>query len=641
MSIEKLELLRIKAPIEKLDGILEKCCESACFHIVPFDEKGGFQKLKEENRYKAPLKSCAQLANQLGIKLEYVDSDNLELDSAEEMKLWVDKAKSNADKLTSELNEAKDKLSEHTQALTQMNHLLSLNIDLMKIFSLKHMTIRVGKLPCENLEKLKRYSEKPFVFIHYDKDSNYYWSAYWVPVSEKDEIDSIFESLFFERIYVPDFLTGTPAEEKKQLENEIELLKIKVDELNSRVSEFKEKISDTLKMLFVRLKMNESNFALRENAAVKDGIAKLEGFIPVAKKEYFKACFEDESKIELEFLPPDSERDTIIPVKLKNGAFSRPFAMFVEMYGLPSYSGFNPTFFVALLYTLLFGMMFGDLGQGLLIALVGMIMHKKTKNAFSSILIRIGFSSAFFGLVFGSVFGFEEALNPFYKMLGFEEKPIEATENTMLILFAAIGIGVAIILLSMLLNVFVNLKKRDFTQSIFGNNGIVGIVFYAALLYGIVMTIGFSRNVFTPVFILLLMVVPLVLMFFREPLGALMEGKKLEKVPVGDFIASNFFEVFEFFLGYATNTLSFVRVGGFVLSHAGMMSVVMLLSEMASGGANIVIIIIGNIFVTCLEGLIVGIQVLRLQFYEFFSRFYEGNGVAFDPIKVNFSTNVE
>lgn len=641
MSIEKLELLRIKAPIEKLDGILEKCCESECFHMVYLEEKGGFRRLKEENPYKAPLKSCAQLSNQLGIALEYVDSSTLELDSIEDMRCFLQKAKSDADRLSAELNEAKDELSRRTQALTQMNHLLSLDIDLVKIFSLKHMTIRVGKLPCENLEKLKRYSDKPFVFIHYDRDSNYYWSAYWVPLSEKDEIDSIFESLFFERIYVPDFLTGTPAEEKQQLENEIAQLKSKVDVYSAKFNEFKENIADTLKMLFVRLKLGESRFALRENAAIKGDCVKLEGFIPHSECDRFKACFEDETKVVLEFLPPDSERDTQIPVKLKNGAFSRPFSMFVEMYGLPSYSGFNPTFFVALLYTLLFGIMFGDLGQGLLIALVGAVMYKKTKNAFGAILVRIGCSSAFFGLVFGSVFGFEEALNPLYKKLGFASKPIEVTENTMLILFAAIGIGVAIIILSMLLNVFVNLKKHDFAQSVFGNNGIVGIVFYAALLYGIVMTIGFSKNVFTPLFILLLMVLPLVLMFFREPLGALLEGKKPEKVPIGDFIASNFFEVFEFFLGYATNTLSFVRVGGFVLSHAGMMSVVMLLSQMASSGASVVIIVLGNIFVTCLEGLIVGIQVLRLQFYEFFSRFYEGDGVAFSPIKVNFSTNVE
>lgn len=110
---------------------------------------------------------------------------------------------------------------------------------------------------------------------------------------------------------------------------------------------------------------------------------------------------------------------------------------------------------------------------------------------------------------------------------------------------------------------------------------------------------------------------------------------------IGDFIASNFFEVFEFILGYATNTLSFVRIGGFIFSHAGMMSVVMLLSESVSAGVSPVVIIIGNLFVMGMEGLIVGIQVLRLEFYEVFSRFYDGDGIAFEPVKVNYQPNID
>ncbi len=641
MSIEKLELVRFKAPIEKLSLILEKCCESKCFHALHQEEKGGYEKLREDNPYKKPLKDCAQLAQRLGVELENVDYSSLELDDIPQIEAWLEKKGRDFDRLSAELAQVKDELSKRTQALTQINHLISLDIDLVKVFSLEHLTVRMGKLPCANLEKLKKYSDKPFVFIHYDKDEKYYWCAYWMPLSEKDEIDSIFESLFFERVYVPAFLTGTPAEEKKELEDEIARLKSKSDILEQKIAEFKEKSVDTLRMLFVKLKISSENFALREYALVHEGEIKLEGFIPSVERESFEAIFEEETKIAVSVYPPDTVRNEQIPVKLKNGRFSRPFSMFVEMYGLPSYNGFNPTFFVAVIYTLLFGIMFGDLGQGLLIAIAGAIMYKKTKNAFSQILMRIGISSAFFGLVFGSVFGFEEALNPLYKMLGFEHKPIHVTESTMTILFAAIALGVAIIVLSMLLNIVVNIKHRDFTESVFGNNGIVGLVFFASLLYGIVMTIGMGKNVFTMPFILLLIVLPLVLMFFREPLGELMHGRKPEFSPIGDFIASNFFEVFEFFLGYATNTLSFVRVGGFVLSHAGMMSVVMLLSEMASGGASIVIIIIGNIFVTCLEGLIVGIQVLRLQFYEFFSRFYKGDGVAFEPMGVGFSTHID
>lgn len=99
-------------------------------------------------------------------------------------------------------------------------------------------------------------------------------------------------------------------------------------------------------------------------------------------------------------------------------------------------------------------------------------------------------------------------------------------------------------------------------------------------------TMFLKINLVKPWYILLFLVLPIVIMFFREPLGCLMEHKKYHVESVGDFIASNFFEVFEFLLSYATNTLSFVRIGGFVFSHAGMMSVVMMLSKTASAGAS-------------------------------------------------------
>ena len=88
-------------------------------------------------------------------------------------------------------------------------------------------------------------------------------------------------------------------------------------------------------------------------------------------------------------------------------------------------------------------------------------------------------------------------------------------------------------------------------------------------------------------------------------------------------------------LSYLSNSMSFLRVGGFILSHAGMMAVVMSLSEMVGGAGSPIVVIIGNLFVMCLEGLIVGIQVLRLEFYEIFSRNFEGNGKPYTPARLN------
>ena len=87
----------------------------------------------------------------------------------------------------------------------------------------------------------------------------------------------------------------------------------------------------------------------------------------------------------------------------------------------------------------------------------------------------------------------------------------------------------------------------------------------------------------------------------------------------------------EIILIFVTNSLSYLRVGGFVLSHAGMMLVVMTLVKM-TGNAGPVVFVLGNLFVMGLEGLIVGIQTLRLEYYEMFSRYFVGNGKKFTMI---------
>ena len=110
---------------------------------------------------------------------------------------------------------------------------------------------------------------------------------------------------------------------------------------------------------------------------------------------------------------------------------------------------------------------------------------------------------------------------------------------------------------------------------------------------------------------------------------------------IGGFIVENFFEMFEFLLSYISNTMSFLRVGGFVLSHAGMMLVVMTLMDMVSATAQPFVLVIGNVFVMAMEGMIVAIQIIRLEFYEIFSRFSESDGVPFEPVTVSFSAQAE
>ena len=255
-------------------------------------------------------------------------------------------------------------------------------------------------------------------------------------------------------------------------------------------------------------------------------------------------------------------------------------------------------------------------------------------------MTRLGIPGAFFGALFGSVFGNEELLDPVYESLGISFLPFKSMHNINAVLYGAIGIGVFIIVITMLVNIFVKFKEKNFAEAYFSNNGVAGLVFFLALVGGLVTSL-MGLHIMSAPYTIFLIILPLVLMFLREPLGCLVRGRKFHfEDGVGDFIASNLFECIEFLLGYATNTLSFVRVGGFVLSHAGMMAVVYSLADMYSN-ASPVILVLGNIFVMGLEGMLVGIQVLRLEFYEIFSRFYDGDGKPFEPVRTNLEETIE
>ena len=123
------------------------------------------------------------------------------------------------------------------------------------------------------------------------------------------------------------------------------------------------------------------------------------------------------------------------------------------------------------------------------------------------------------------------------------------------------------------------------------------------------------------------------LLYIKEiPIGIVDKHPDWKPESVPDFLLQNFFELIEYVLSYLSNTLSFLRVGAYVLVHAGMMMVVF---SLAGASENLFVIILGNALVIVLEGLLTGIQVLRLEYYEMFCRFYEGDGKPFTPVTLH------
>lgn len=780
MAFEKMSLVVIEGTLKKVNKTLVKCCESACFHIVPFSSsqqaKGkpeGFKTLHEKNIYTNLLKRTLSIVKKLDISLEQTQKQEVKITSSIDYAEYLKKIEKEMDDIIRKKNELEESLEQYQRALTQIHHLSGLNTSFHNVFALKYFKVRFGRLPNDSYAKLDYYENKNFFFYEFGHEPDYIWGLYLTPKKYVKESDEIFNSLYFERVRLPDYFEGTIRDVSEQIKNKINETQILIQQEKESLSLFTRTNAPKLLDVLHKLKILSESHELRSEVCVANNRFYLAGYVPKKKEKEFVEAVSSVSDVIVRVKPPEYDPTVAPPVQLRNNWLFRPFEMFVKMYDLPAYRGFDPTVFVGLTYMLMYGIMFGDVGQGLVISLVGYILHKWKKLKLGPIIVRIGFSSALFGILYGSVFGSEELIPPIfhreavYTALGMTKPPESIFEISAFLILGAIAIGVVILLTCMIINIIISLRNRDFENGLFGPNGVTGITVYFSLVLGCVLQFMFGISVFSAPYVLALIVFPLILMFFKEQLshafvhlyrnikgrkegvneeldriaefysksfisrsnggdekyslyelsrlknfsvrcGTLpvdnyksldlyrendfiffplkrndeiifgiylcpktekvlvdnafdvlgfkqlnvtdeqldkillnksdwMEtsGEKKEKESIGIFIINGVIELFESMLTYLTNTISFLRVGGFVLSHAGMMLVVRILAETA-GSFSPLVWIIGNIFVIVLEGFLVGIQALRLELYEIFSRFYRGGGTPYKPVIMDF-----
>ena len=287
--------------------------------------------------------------------------------------------------------------------------------------------------------------------------------------------------------------------------------------------------------------------------------------------------------------------------------------------------------FVGLTYSFIFGVMFGDVGQGLLLMIGGGLVYKFKKAPLAGIIATAGVFSTIFGFLFGSIFGFEDVLPALWirPIDHMTTLPFLGKLNTVFIV--AVAFGMFLIMVAMVLHIINAVRGKNMESAWFDPNGAAGLVFYLAVVVTVVLFM--TGNPLPGGIVMAIMFgIPLLLIFFREPLTRMLQ-KRADKMETGKamFVVQGFFELFETLLSYFSNTISFIRIGAFAVSHAAIMEVVLQLAGAESGSPNWAGVIFGNLFVCGFEGLIVGIQVLRLEYYELFSRFYKGSGHAFDP----------
>jgi V/A-type H+/Na+-transporting ATPase subunit I len=329
-----------------------------------------------------------------------------------------------------------------------------------------------------------------------------------------------------------------------------------------------------------------------------------------------------------------------VPVLLRNVRWLRPFEMLVIAYGLPRYKELQPVLFVAISFVLMFGMMFGDAGQGMVLALGGLVAlfmgHTQKVRDTGLLLIYGGISSIAFGIVYGSYFGLVQL-----KRYALWHDPLEG--NPITLMYAAIGLGVVILSLGLILNIINRFWRGDIIGGFLDKFGVVGLMFYWGVLALIMKFTALQARGLANLALILLLGIPFVGWALKGPLEYALRRHRNHNGTAQPFrslstaITDSLVGIFEAVLSYLANTISFVRIAAYSMSHAALLVATFMVAtevQRSSIAGSVLIIIFGNLAAILLEGVIVSVQALRLEYYEFFSKFFSGAGKAFKPFQL-------
>lgn len=520
--------------------------------------------------------------------------------------------------------------------------LQSLRVETLRNLSQLH--IEAGSLDEESFVRARAALSEDAIFIQYPEEPG----QVLVLTSRRRHfaVDDTLGKFGFKRIELPECLTsGTAAEKQAALRGELEELRREINQARLSIVALGEEYGGVL--LAIRRQLR-SLLTVREAQGMFGRARQLyciSGWVPMEALPRLQKLVDDTTAgtgiIEVseadQALKEGTTDGSDVPVQLTDNTIVRPFRALVTNFGMPNYRELDPSFFVGITFLIMFGYMFGDLGQGAVLALTGTCVFlrksfSRTIRDYGLLLLFCGISAMFFGLLYGSVFGNEELLKP----LWVSPSPLHSDIPKLLI--SAVGIGVVFLSVSLIINIINHFRIRKFYDGTMDKCGFVGLFFYWACLFAA------GRMVFTGSvsgWNLLLIAAPLLLIFLKGPIYNLIHHRSVgnEEDSAFNVLLEGVIEIMETLTGYLSGTISFVRVGAYAISHAALClaiySIMNMFNDLPGGTVvKLLISIGGNIIIIAFEGMVAAIQCIRLEYYELFSRYFQGGGVPYQPFKI-------
>jgi V/A-type H+-transporting ATPase subunit I len=551
------------------------------------------------------------------------------------------------------------------EAYNEASAFSNLNAPFADLDQLSFITLRVGRLDPKVQAELKGKLGERALIIPLGGEGN---DRVLAASSRKGRfaLDSELKRCLFKPIAVPEGYQGIPSELLDGLRDRLKKAEKELEDIENEKTRMCDESRAALNRLGSILLMSLAAEDIKSRLISTPSVYLLSGWIPA---DLINQTAADLSKITggrtaIRIYVPDEipevkDGSEKVPVSMKHGKFVKGFEGVVFSYGAPLYGTIDPTPLVAVFFTLLFGIMFGDSGQGAVLLLLGLIAGRykgfaKFKH-YSTPLISVGIASIVMGLLTGEIFTREELLVvPTRAITGaITGQPIDRLITIMplaehggsvkkLFYFFGFTIGMGVVLnsIGLLINLFNKCVLKKYEAAFFGKTGLAGLLLFWYAIFIAIRCIFFNGRF--EYFDLAGILIPCICIFFGPLIWrCIARERPLLIHGIMTFIMEGFVEVMETASGYISNTVSFLRVGAFALSHGVLSYIVFRFTEELanSGGGPIgsisalLVLIFGNLVIIVLEGMIVAIQVVRLQYYEFFSKFFTETGVEFAPFR--------
>jgi V/A-type H+-transporting ATPase subunit I len=634
--MKKFQILGLKSDVDLITEEIMKNSQMELLKNEKYNTR--FKNDQIENSYKPYFNRLNKIMDSLKLdkKIKEFNFDQLNKLSLEELEdfiMPIQKKIKKLERITNKLDVEEERLNNLIKHVYVMRNI---DIELQSLKTLSYVTLVFGSLSQERYKRLiENVTEVPVLVLKVNEDQERVWFFTFAKKDYEQKALDILNSVNFNRIELPDRVTEEPKNILSQSRHRLDKIKIIRAQIKLEFKKLKHRYQEQLlkyykqSLIFNRITdVNNSFYGKSDYFFITTGWISEEN-----EKEFKKLISNKYSQVLYSSQEVEDAEEEDPPTIIENPKWIKSFSSLVKLYGLPKYGEIDPSVFFALSYILLFGIMFGDLGQGLVLVLLGFAIYKNKikfiKNQdISYILISLGSSSMLFGTFYGSLFGMEDLIPALV---------IRPMDNIMFWLGFTVMIGIFLLITSMIFNLFNSFKNKDYAEALFSDSGLSGLILYLFMLSNLAFY-GLQNRLLIPVSITAVIVISLLLLiFFKEPLGNLLIGKKFSiDQKISEYLLESIFELFDTVLGYLSNTLSFLRVGAFTLNHAGLSMAVIILSQMMSNNAgSLLILIAGNIVIMVLEGVVVGIQILRLEFFEIFSKFYSGSGREFNPLSID------